>query len=247
MQKGYRESSLYPIVVCNKTKRVEKMKVGDLYSFTNNRIRVMMFDEKEVFYQTINEDDSFVYAKNKTLSYYRTTREYFEENSTLIKHLALTEQEIEIHRPDLPLRLNCFSGLFWTNKNFENETDLNDFLKIAEIDIEKLDGLNSPKVVIFPTSQQQSHKKSILMENTAGQFSGRELMLQCFVIQSEYVKPEKLYFSRFRLIPNGREEKRLSGIGMYRLGIKGNVPSYYLGGEMSMMELESENNLIVEK
>ncbi|MCR9248823.1 MAG: hypothetical protein NXI20_00310 [bacterium] len=221
------------------------MKVGDIYSFTNNRIRVMMFDEKEVFYLTINSDDSFVYAKNKTLSYYRITREYFDNNSTFIKHLTLNEKETETHRPDLPLRLNCFSGLFWSSKNFENENDLLDFLKIAEIDIEKLDGLNSSKVVIFPTSQQQSQKKSILLENIKGQFSGIELMLQCCNMQSEYVKPEKQYFSRFRLVPNGREEKRLSGIGLYRLGIKGNVPSYYLGGEISMIELESESRYIV--
>ena len=223
------------------------MKIGDLYNFTDHRIRVLMFDEKEVFYQTINEDESFIDAKNRTLIYYRTTRKYFEINSTFIKHLALTEKESQNHRPDLPLRLNCFSGLFWNNENFENEADLSKFLKRADIEIEKLDGLNSSEVVIFPTSQQQSQKKSILLQNKEGQFSGKKLLLQCFDIQSEYVKPKKLYFSRFRLIPNGREEKRLSGIGMYRLGIKGNVPSYYLGGEISMTELESNNNLIVEK
>ncbi|NVK73290.1 MAG: hypothetical protein HWE24_07410 [Oceanospirillaceae bacterium] len=223
------------------------MKIGDLYSFTDHRIRVMMFDEKEVFYQTINEDDSFVYANCKNLSYYRITREYFEGNSRFIKHLALTERELEIHRPDLPLRLNCFSGLFWADKRIENETALRGFLKTAGIDIAKLDGLKSSKVVIFPTSQQQSMKKSLLLENTAGEFSGKELMLECFAIQSEYVIPEKQYFSSFRLIPNGREEKRLSGIGMYRMGIKGNVPSYYLGGEMSMAELGQDEKLIVKK
>jgi len=36
-------------------------------------------------------------------------------------------------------------------------------------------------------------------------------------------------------------------LAMYRLGIKGNIPSYYLGGEISMMELELEKSLIVEK
>ncbi|MFC4873521.1 hypothetical protein [Negadavirga shengliensis] len=223
------------------------MKIGDLYKFTNHRIRIVMFDENEVFYQTVNEDDSFVYAKNRTLSYYRAPRDYFANNSEFIKHLALTENEIEIHRPDLPLRLNCFSGLFWTNKNFENEIDFIGFVKKAEIKAETLDGLNCSKVVIFPTSQQQSQKKSTSLENKDGQFSGIELMYKCFRIQSEYVNLEKPYYSRFRLIPEGREEKRLSGIGIYRLGIKGNVPSYYLGGEMSMMELESEKSLIVKK
>ncbi|QCX37349.1 hypothetical protein FF125_02445 [Aureibaculum algae] len=223
------------------------MKIGDIYDFTNNRIRIIMFDDKEVFYQTINEDNTFVYAKYKTISYYRTPKDYFRKTSKLIKSLAFTEKELEIHRPDLPLRLNCFSGLFWTNKPFEKETEFNEFLESADISQEELKGLKSSKVVIFPKSQQQSNKKSILLENKNGYLSGKELMIQCFGIQSEYVKSEKPYFSRFRLIPDGREEKRLSGIGIYRLGIKGNVPSYYLGGEISMMELESEKSLIVEK
>ena len=206
-----------------------------------------MFDNKEVFYQTVKEDDTLVYAKNRTLSYYRTPKEYFENNSEFIKHLAFTEKETDIHKPNLPLRLICFSGLFWTNKAFETETEFNEFLKSADINPKELSGIESCKVVIFPTSQQQSNKKSILLENKNVFFSGKELMRKCFGIQSEYVKSEKPYFSRFRLIPDGREEKRLSGIGIYRLGIKGNLPSYYLGGEMSMMELESKNSLIVEK
>ncbi len=201
-----------------------------------------MFDNKEVFYQTVKEDDTLVYAKNRTLSYYRTPKEYFENNSEFIKHLAFTEKEIEIHKPNLPLRLNCFSGLFWTNNAFQTKTDFNEFLESADINPKELKGIENSKVVIFPTSQQQSNKKSILLENKNGSISGNELMIQCFGIQSEYVKSEKPYFSRFRLIPNGREEKRLSGIGIYRLGIKGNLPSYYLGGEISFMEVESEKN-----
>jgi hypothetical protein len=223
------------------------MKIGDLYNFTNNRIRIMMFYDKEVFYQTINEDNTLVYAKNKTISYYRTPKDYFDKNSKFIDHLAFNEKENEIHRPDLPLRLNCFSGLFWTNKSFEKESDIEEFLKSKSINQEELKGLKCSKIIIFPTSQQQSNKKSILLENKKGFFSGKELIIRCFEIQSEYVNPGKPYFSRFRLIPDGREEKRLSGIGMYRLGIKGNTPSYYLGGEISMMELESEKSLIVKK
>jgi len=223
------------------------MKIGDLYNFVNNRIRIMMFDSKEVFYQIVNEDDTLVYAKNKTISYYRTSKDYFENKSEFIRHFLFTEKELEIHRPDLPLRLNCFSGLFWTSKPFEEEIEFKEFLKSVKINQEQFEGLDCSKVVIFPTSQQQSNKKSFLLEKKDGYISGKELIIQCFRVQSEYVKSEKPYFSRFRLIPNGREEKRLSGIGMYRLGIKGNIPTYYLGGEMSMSELESEKSLIVKK
>jgi hypothetical protein len=223
------------------------MKIGDIYSLSNNRIRIMMFDEKEVFYLTINEDYSFKYAKNKTLIYYRISHDYFKRDSKFIKNLELTKNEIEIHRPDLPLRLNCFSGLFWTFKHFEEETEFSEFIKGSGINIEKLGDLNCSKVVIFPTSQQTSQKKSVLLENQNGRFKGKELMMQCFEIQREYVKLDKPYFSSFRLIPNGREEKRLTGIGMYRLGIKSNVPSYYIGGEVSFAELGTEKRWIVEK
>ena len=223
------------------------MKIGDIFNFTNNRIRVLMFDDNEVFYQTIDEDDIFVYTKYKTISYYWSPRDFFNKNSEFIMSMELSNKELEIHRPDLPLRLNCFSGLFWTDKSFENDYDFNNFINSTGINKERLIGLNNSKVVIVPTSQQQASKKPILLQNEKGYFSGEELMNQCFRIQSEYVNYEKSYFSRFRLIPDGREEKRLSGIGIYRLGIKGNLPSYYLGGEISMGELESDKNFIVEK
>ncbi|MFT4600042.1 MAG: hypothetical protein ACI857_000210 [Arenicella sp.] len=223
------------------------MKVGDLYNFTNNRIRIIMFDDKEVFYQTVNEEDAFIYAEHKTVSYYRVSQDHFVDNADYIKSLDFTENELEIHRPDLPLRLNCFSGFFWPDNAFKKDIDFNTFLKSVGITQEKLTGLDSSKIVLFPTSQKQSNKKSILLENKNGRFSGRELLIQCFKIQSEYVQLEKPYFSSFKLAPDRKEEKRLSGIGIYRIGIKGNVPSYYLGGEISMSELEIEKSYIIEE
>lgn len=207
------------------------MKTGDVFNFTENRIRILMFDDKEVFYGTVDEENTFVYTKYKTIIYYRTPRDYFDKNSSFIETSELTQKELEIHRPDLPLRLNCFSGLFWSTKSLEKETDLNNFLNSAGISKEKLEGLDNSKVVVIPNSQQQSNKKPVLLESMNGSFSGQELLKECLRIQSEYVKSDKPYFSRFK-----KDKQGLSGIGMYRLGIKGNVPSYYLGGEMSMME-----------
>ncbi|WP_421810347.1 hypothetical protein [Flagellimonas sp.] len=223
------------------------MKIGDSYNFENNQIRIILFDDKEVFYQTINDDNSFVYSNYRTINYYRTSLKHFYKNSHFIESLELTEKEYKTHRPDLPLRLNCFSGVFWVASGYEHENNLIDLLKSKGIDKKKIQGLNCSKVAIYPTGQQQSNKKPILLENKNGHFSGLKLIMECFRIQSEYVNPDKPYFSRYRLIPNGREEKRLSGIGMYRLGIKGNIPSYYLGGEISMMELESQKSCLVQK
>lgn len=207
------------------------MKIGDVFNFRENRIRILMFDDKEVFYGTVDEENTFVYSKYKTISYYRIPKDYFAKDSSFIEPLQLTNTELEIHRPDLPLRLNCFSGLFWPPKPLEKQADFTTFLESVGISKEKLEGLDNSKVVVIPNSQQQSNKKPVLLENINGSFSGQELMMKCLKIQSEYVKTDKPYFSRFR-----KDKQGLTGIGMYRLGIKGNVPSYYLGGEMSMME-----------
>ncbi|MCL5247796.1 hypothetical protein M4I21_18460 [Cellulophaga sp. 20_2_10] len=209
------------------------MKIGDVFNFAESRIRVLMFDDNEVFYGTVDKENVLVYCKYKTISYYRTSRSYFDENSSFIKSLELTEKEKEIHKPDLPLRLNCFTGFFWSNKLFEKEIEFNDYLKSVGVNSEKLIGLDISKVVLVPNSQQQANKKPILLKSVSDSFSGQELLFESFRIQSEYVKLDKPYFSRFK-----KDEQGLSGIGMYRLGIKGNVPSYYLGGEMNMMEWE---------
>ena len=221
------------------------MKPGDIFQFTNNRIRILMLDDNEIFYGTVNQDGIFDYAKYKTISYYRTPRDFFEKNSRFIDSMKLSETEIEIHRPDLPLRLNCFKNTFWTTELFKNLGEFEEFLNKTGIQIDNLEGIEISKINIVPTSQQNSHKKPVLIESNEEEITGKDLLFQCFNIQREYVKFEKPYFSRFRLIPGGREEKRLTGIGLYRLGIKGNIPSYYIGGEVSMMELESKKEYIV--
>ena len=33
----------------------EHMKIGDVYSFTNRRIRILMFDNEEVFYGPVSQ------------------------------------------------------------------------------------------------------------------------------------------------------------------------------------------------
>jgi hypothetical protein len=222
------------------------MEVGDIYNLDGRFCKIIMLDEYEVFHGYLEDDGKMKYTNAKTLIYFRTPREYFESNSEFISPSKFTTKETEIHRPDLPLRLHCFETPFWTNQIFTNIENFKSFLQDFRIDVINLKDLNTNKVVIFPSGQQQSLKKPILLESKTGSFSGIDLLFRCFQIQSEYIKIEKPYFSRFRLIRVGREEKRLSGIGIYRLGIKGNMVSYYLGGHMSSMELEDNDSLIVQ-
>lgn len=223
------------------------MKNGDIYNFWDYRIQILMFDKSEVSFLILNKDDISENINRKTIGYYSVSKDFFVKKAEFQYSLELSKKEIELHKPFLPMRLNCIDELFWTNQPFENINDFSNYIQLNGIKIEELDGLKESKIIIVPMSQQLSFKKPILIENKTGFFTGVELLYNCFNIQSDYVKIEKPYFSKFRLIPDGREEKRLSGIGIYRLGIRGNIPSYYLGGEISMIELESDKSLIVEK
>ncbi|WP_276482203.1 hypothetical protein [Paraflavitalea pollutisoli] len=207
--------------------------------------KILMLDDKEVFLQAVDDKNELIYAKYKTQIYARTDTESFTNNSSLIATTGLTKQEECIHRPDLPLRLNCFKESFWSVNKFQTLDDFKIFLGRQLVDYEKFDDLHADKVVIIPHGQQSAGKTPVLLENTCGVFDGLELMFNCFNIQYQYVNPAKPYFSRFRLAKSGREEKRLTGFGLYRLGIKGNIPSFYLGGQMSLGELESDKSLIV--
>ena len=222
------------------------MKTGFIYRTQwGDSCKVLMFDKKEIFHQTVDENNALVYAKYRTQIYTRTETDFFSNTSELIKGSGLTKQEEGIHRPDLPLRLNCFKETFWTVDRFETPDDFKTFLNQQLIDHEKIENLHTNKIVVIPTGQTGANKKSVLLENNEGVFDGLELMFNCFNIQQQYVKPEKRYFSRHRLAQKGREEKRLTGFGLYRLGIQGNIPSFYLGGYMSFGELEIDDSLIV--
>ncbi len=221
------------------------MNLGDIYVYQGYQNKILMFDDREVFFDILNPDNSLRYEKIKTVAYFRAERFFFNKNSDLIGTSELTLKEIEIHKPGLPLRLNCFKEVFWSHEQIENIPDFVSYLKAQGILESALTDLCTNKVFIYPQGQQQSHKKPILLEKKFGLFSGIELLFRCFQIQREYVKIGKPYFSRFRLIRVGREEKRLNGIGLYRLGIKSNIPSYYLGGHISSMELDLEDSFIV--
>lgn len=219
---------------------------GNIYK-TNwgSNCKILMSDDSETFYQPADKDNELRYPKYKTQIYYRTTTSFFRSNSVLIGDSGLTEQEANIHRPDLPLRLNCFKEIFWSADGFLTLKDFKTFLGQHLIDYEKFESLQTDKIIVIPQGQQNSDKKPILLENNRGVFDGLELMFNCFHIQQQYVNIKKPYFSRFRLLAKGREEKRLTGVGLYRSGIKGNIPSFYLGGYMSLLELEMDESLIV--
>lgn len=221
------------------------MHIGDIYNFKGTTCKILMLDNKEVFYDVIATNEERTFAKARTAIYYRTSVDFFASCARFLAHSTFTEHQLAIYRPDLPLRLNCFKSIFWAYEDIPNYDEFIALLHSHGIQENMLEGLQANKIVIFPMSQQGSCKMPAVIESRKGYFAGGELLLRCFDIQKQYIKMQKQYFSRFRLIAGGKEEKRLTGIGIYRVGIKSNTPSYYLGGFISMAELESDKTLIV--
>ncbi|MFT6501991.1 MAG: hypothetical protein ACJASQ_002116 [Crocinitomicaceae bacterium] len=217
-----------------------KMIVGDVYVFNGNRVKVFMFDNWEVFFLSVDQNDELQFAKTKTLIYQRSPQDFFTSTAEFVYSSNLSSEHLDIHQPNLPLRLNCLENIFWANEKM-NETEFNDFVLRNNILIDSLESLNCDQIALFPTSQLGANKKPTIITNPERLITGIQLLQICYQVQQEYVNSKKPYISRFRLIQDGREEKRLSGIGVYRLGIKGNIPSYYIGGSISMAELESNH------
>jgi|JI6StandDraft_1071083.scaffolds.fasta_scaffold61475_3 hypothetical protein len=215
------------------------MKVGEEYLYFQKKQRIIMFDSNEVFYDEIAIDNSLKYTKGKTVTYSRVSRDFFDKNAILIS-TSVSEKELLIHQPHLPLRLNCFKNIFWTNEYFKTINEFRNYLISKDINLKDLENLNCNKVVIIPIGQQISFKKSIILESSNNLFEGLELLYHCFNIQYKYININKPYFSRFRSAAQENNLNKLSGIGIYRAGIKSNIPSYYLGGSVSLLEFESK-------
>lgn len=215
------------------------MKVGEEYLYFQKKQRIIMFDNNEVFYDEIAIDNSLKYTKGKTAIYSRVSRDFFDKNATLIRD-SVSEKELLIHQPYLPLRLNCFKNIFWTNEYFKTISEFRDYLISQDINLKDLQNLNCNKVVIIPIGQQISFKKAVLLESSNNLFESLELLYHCFNIQCKYININKPYFSRFRSKSLENDLNKLSGIGIYRAGIKNNIPSYYLGGSVSLLEFESK-------
>lgn len=212
------------------------MKTGDVYKLNKMPIRILMLDDNEVFYDTINKDFSFQCQRFRTLTYYRTTRSFFKTNAEFISSVKLTKKEFEKHRPDLPLRLNCFKEVFWSHEIFQSIDEFSPWIESLGIDLEKLVGLASPEIVIYPSSHSLNPKKPRLLKSDHSQFSAIELLYNCFNLQSEFIRPQKPYFSTPR-ITGSDQDLRLKGIGIYRSGLKGNIPAYSLGTHLSLLGL----------
>ncbi|SDT87572.1 hypothetical protein SAMN05444156_0322 [Verrucomicrobium sp. GAS474] len=202
---------------------MNSLSVGEVLEgdWSDRPMRVLMFDEVEVFYDSwwpYKSSWGFTSLK-KRISYYRTSTATFLARSKSLRIEPFTDAEREAHRADLPLRL-CRSARFqWSSQAFKTFEDFSQAVKSAapmfHSNVSKAD-LPISKIALCPVGPKGSSKRGVLVETKKQVgFSYLELLWHAHTIQSSYVRESKI------------------GVGLYRLGLQGGVPSYYVWGSQS--------------
>lgn len=193
--------------------------IGGVYKtdLAENPIRVILYDNYQVFYEIL-----WAHRKNWSNSsdltgkayYYRSSLGHFLNASVFLRVEQLSDEEVKVHRPDLPLAVCRNSLLSW----FNNKTYMfNEYKKISAghlNDLNSLDKLNIGKIVLVPFGAKGGYKKSVFVDAFNGNdFPGIELLWKANQVQSPHI--------------TASIEK---GVGLYRLGFEKGVPSFYIGG-----------------
>ena len=148
-------------------------------------------------------DDSWTFASNlkKKCSFYRTSRNVFSEKSNLFGFKELTAEECNVFRPDLTIRTCRIENASWSDADFNLEGFEHNMKSIK-----------SEKIWLYPFGPKGGLKKGeLITAKNNKEFTIYELLESAKRIQQSVYLNES------------------DGIGVYRLGIQKQLPSYYIG------------------
>jgi hypothetical protein len=184
---------------------------------TEKPVRVIAFDNRQIFYDTWWESCNGWGYKNSLKSkvyYYRSLFDSFLKTSEFLHIEPLEDIEVRVHRPDLPFSVCRNAELSWTDKVFSTVGAYEKYLLKNGVDISPIDGLNIPSIILVPFGLKGAHKKSVMIKAANGKnFTATELLWYAHNAQAPYI---------------GTSVEK--GIGLHRLGFEKGIPSFYIGG-----------------
>lgn len=177
---------------------------GDILQVTwdERPIRVLMGDETEVFYDAFFPEVGWNLARARTASYYRVSTTFLRSTARRIRTEPLTDAELARHRPDLPLRMLRNAEADWRKP-------LRDWPHMdKEFEVE------GDRLALIPFGPKGAAQKAVIIEATNGRsFRGEDVLVAAHRIQTA-------------------ECPDVHGVGLYRAGVSGGTPSYYLWGSV---------------
>ena len=83
------------------------LRIGDVLQveWDERPIRVMMADSIEVFYDALFPGGGWNMARARTAIYYRISTSLLLSKGQRVRTEPLTDRELAMHRPDLPMRV----------------------------------------------------------------------------------------------------------------------------------------------
>jgi hypothetical protein len=201
-----------------------RIALGAVYDvlWSPNSVRVVAFDRDIVMYDTWwPHKGAWAMARLRgTFTYYRVWRDYFEAHSRYVRADPLTEQERQVHRPDLPFAFAQRPSLSWYepwNEPHVPAAPSSPYVKPS---------LEAAAIFLSPFGPRDSPKPAVLVHAENGRSFG---------------EAELLGLAKAAQDPLIGDMRLTSGVGIYRSGIKNRIPSYYLWGALSRLNRPAEN------
>lgn len=181
--------------------------------------RVIAFDDREVMYDCWwpHKAEWGFASLRGTIAYYRVPCELLLKRCTYLRTEPLTQIELDVHRPDLPLRIATFDQVEWPAP-----ARLKAFRKML-LSLASRASLPATKLYLCPFGPNGGMKAGILVEPEDGHAFG---------------VAELLSFAADIQAPLLRDTGLPRRVGLFRLGIQRRVPSYYLWGYQSRMDAQ---------
>jgi hypothetical protein len=184
-------------------------------------IRVLAFDKTEVMYDCWwpHKGAWGLTSLKGTVSYYRIATTFLLSRAAYVRTDQYTDSEFKIHRPDLPFSFAKCSEIEWSVVLPASINELEQSLASTKISAAiLLASLNAPRLYLSPFGPKGSSKPGHLVEAQNGEaFSAAELLWHASRLQAPFVRDVPL----------------TTGVGIYRLGLQRQLPSYYIWGARS--------------
>ncbi|MFC7517510.1 hypothetical protein ACFQUU_21090 [Herbaspirillum sp. GCM10030257] len=210
----------------------DTLELGAVYKpdWDERLIRVIAFDNNVVMYDVWwpGVEGWGLGKLTGKVAYYRISTQLLLARASYVRTDEYSELEFKTNRPDLPFSFSQSTALNWYDQVPENIERL---AHIFEVCGEGAGAACAPclgtaQVYVSPFGPKGSSKPAILIKADDGNaFTVAELLWNAWQLQ----------------LPNLRETRLTDGVGLYRLGLQKQIPSYYIWGAKSRLEEASSN------
>lgn len=194
------------------------MQCGGVFLRGGKLRRIVVFDEKLVFFDTWDDASSSwdMQLLERTAWYMGLPVPIFFQGASFVRTEPLSSEELRVHRPDLPLRLAQSQSMEWP---MGVPDSLDDFVvqigNVQEAENFRETVMNAASIYLCAFGAKGGMKPPVLITAINGKaFSTQEVLWRAAQLQAA----------------SSGTTSAVEGVGIYRAGIVKKLPAYYLWG-----------------